>query len=184
MTGSSFRPKTAFLCAVVVLMWGGSGAASAQSQGSVLAGLYLETNYSKQPGIQVSYSSPAILRGRPRFGAAYSTSRLAVAIGSNALVEDRLQVSAGWYFRQGRPIRPFTGLALGYTRFDVEDREIFGELDNSAVFGSLLVGLEAQVHPAVSIQGHAGLSGPQFSTVYPFVAAIGVHYHLTSRTRP
>jgi hypothetical protein len=173
----------AFLCAAAVLLWGDSGAAYAQAPGNVLAGLYLETNYSKQPGIQVSYSSPSLLAGRPRFGAAYSTTRLAVAAGSNALAEDRLQASAGWYFRQGRPVRPFAGLALGYARFDVEDEQIFGMLDNSAVFGSLLFGVEAQVHPAISIQGHAGVSGPQFSTVYPFVAALGVHYHFTPQVR-
>jgi hypothetical protein len=157
---------------------GTAGSAAAQQPPTLLVGAFLETNYSTQPGLQVIYASPALLGGRPRLSASYSTTRLATAFGSNALAEDRVQAGAAWYMRRAQRVSPYTGLNLGYTRFDREDRELFEMLDNDAAIVSLLAGAETKLGRTLRINGHIGYSALQSSTVYPFVAAIGLHYQL------
>jgi hypothetical protein len=152
--------------------------AAAQQAPLLLVGAVVEKNYSTQPGIQLSYGSPTLLGGRPRFSAAYSTTRLATASGSNALIEDRLQAGAGWYFRPGAGISPFLAANAGYARFDREDDEIFELLDAGAPILSLLLGAEARLLPSLRANGSLGYSALQSSTVYPLVASIGLHYHL------
>jgi hypothetical protein len=151
--------------------------AAAQQAPVILVGATVETNYSVQPGVQLSYGSAA-LGGRPRFSASYSTTRLATAAGSNALAEDRLQAGAGWYFRPGSPFRHYLAVSAGYARYDREDAEIFALLDGGGAILSLLVGAEGRLGPSLRANGHVGYSALHSSTVYPFVASIGLHYHL------
>lgn len=177
------QPQRALLLAVLLSL-GATATAAAQQPPTLLIGTFLETNYSTQPGLQVSYASPALLGGKPRFSASYSTTRIATALGSNALAEDRLQAGAGWHFRTARTLSPYAGVNIGFTRFDREDEQLFELLDNSAPILSLLLGLEARLHPAIRASGSVGYSALQSSTVYPFLASVGVHYHLNRRTRP
>jgi hypothetical protein len=157
--------------------------AAAQQAPLFLVGAIVEKNYSTQPGIQLSYGSPTLLGGRPRFSAAYSTTRLATASGSNALTEDRVQAGAGWYFRPGAGLSPYLGANAGYARFDREDDEIFELLDGGAPILSLLLGAEARLLPTLRASGSLGYSALQSSTVYPLVASIGLHYHLNRSRR-
>jgi hypothetical protein len=152
--------------------------AAAQQTSMFLVGAVVEKNYSTQPGIQLSYGSPTLLGGRPRFSAVYSTTRLATASGSNALTEDRVQAGAGWYFRPGAGLSPYLGANAGYARFDREDDGIFELLDDGAPILSLLLGAEARLLPSLRANGSLGYSALQSSTVYPLVASIGLHYHL------
>jgi hypothetical protein len=158
-----------------MLCLGAAGTAEAQRSGTALVGVFVEHNYSTQPGVQVSYSSPRMLGGAPRLAAAYSTTRLATALGSNALVEDRLQAAAGWYFRRDRTISPHVTASVGYARFDVDDDDTFALLDSGAPFVSLLLGAEAALRPALRLSGSVGYSPLQSSTVYPLVTMIGLH---------
>ncbi|CAN5839510.1 hypothetical protein BH23GEM6_BH23GEM6_09370 [soil metagenome] len=152
--------------------------AASQQRPLVLVGAYVESNYSTQPGLQVSYGSPALLRSRPRFSASYSTTRLATTLGSNALVEDRLQAGAAWYFRPDRALTPYTALHVGFTRFDREDDQLFELLENNAPIVSLLAGMEGRLRRTLRASGGVGYSALQSSTVYPFVATLGLHYEL------
>jgi hypothetical protein len=162
--------------AALALCAGTSTSAESQQRPLVLVGAYVESNYSTQPGLQVSYGSPALLSGRPRFSLSYSTTRLATALGSNALVEDRLQTGAAWYFRPDRRVKPYTVMNLGFTRFDREDDGLFELLENTALIGSLSAGIEGRLHQALRASGSIGYSALHSSTVYPFVATLGVHY--------
>jgi hypothetical protein len=152
--------------------------AAAQQAPLLLVGAIIETNYSTQPGVQVSYGSGALLGGRPRFSAAYTTTRAATARGSNALVEDRVQAGAGWYFRPAGRLTQYLAVHGGYARYDRDDAEVFELLDGGGAILSLLVGAEGRLVPALRLNGHIGYSALQSSTVYPFVASIGLHYHL------
>ena len=131
------------------------------------------------PGFEVDYADPERFPRHLRFSAAYATSRLAVLFGSNGLVEDRFFFTSTWSFRPRRMVSPLAQVELGYTRFDREDEDIFALLDNDAFIASLLVGLEWQLlERRVSARADAGYSFLHSSTVYPFVASIGVFYLL------
>jgi len=150
----------------------------AAQQSTLLVGVHVESNYSRQPGVQIGFSTPSLLGGGPRFTASASTTRLATAFGSNALAEDRLQLSSAWYFRRQASLSPYVGVGAGYTRFDREDDEIFALLDNGAPLLSLFLGAEAHVGRRLRLNTQAGYSALHSSTVYPFVWAIGVNYPL------
>jgi hypothetical protein len=175
------RPRARWRGALLALLapFAAAPAAAAQTPPTLLVGAFVESNYSTQPGLQVAYASPAWRGGRPRLTASYSTTRIATAMGSNALTEDRVQLGAGWYFRPDRALTPYLAANVGYTRFDREDPELFALLDAGAPLASLLLGVEGRLHPAVRASGHVGFSPVQSSTVYPFVAAIGMHYRLS-----
>jgi opacity protein-like surface antigen len=170
-------PGRAVLLAVLAIFCIATTPAAAQQDPVILLGAIVETNYSTQPGVQLSYGSSA-LGGRPRFSASYSTTRLATTRGSNALAEDRVQAGAGWYFRPASRFRHYLAVNAGYARYDREDAEIFALLDGGGAILSLLVGAEGTLGPSLRVNGNVGYSALHSSTVYPFVATIGLHYHL------
>jgi hypothetical protein len=164
----------------------GSDAAPAVASGSaptLMLGFSLERNYSTQPGIQASFGGWRFGGGRPRLTLGYSTTRVEISRGAHALKEDRVQGGAAWHFRPGATLGTFAGLSLGYTRFDREDEDLFALLDNSAPIASLLVGLEARLMPGTRVNGSVGYSALQSSTVYPFVASIGIHREIRGGAR-
>jgi hypothetical protein len=176
---SRWRTFPGGLAAVLALL----AFAPAQAQQSLLlVGVYVESNYSLQPGVQVGYS-PALLGGGLRLTGGASTTRLATAAGSNALVEDRVQLGAAWAFRRGSRLAPYVGTSAGYARFDREDGEIFSLLDDSAPILSLLLGAEGRLGRGLRLHGHAGYSALQSSTVYPLVVAGGLSYELRGGAR-
>lgn len=145
---------------------------------SVRAGLHVEHNSSNQPGFLVSLDHPRILRRHPRLTLSYSTTRLAAATG-NELVKDRIVLAAGWYFRPLKRLDPYVELQMGYARFNRESEAIFALLDNDAPLISLLVGLETRwLKQRLGVFVDMGASILSSSTVYPFVASMGVTYRL------
>jgi hypothetical protein len=172
------QPVPPLLLLLALLAGGSPEAAYAQERATLLIGTYLEKNYSTQPGVQVAYAAPGLLGGRTRVSAAYSTTRLATALGSHALAEDRFQLGAAWHFLPAASASPYVGLNLGYTRFDRENDEIFALLDNGAPILSLLLGTELRVREPLRLNAGIGYSAVQSSTVHPFVATLGLHYAL------
>jgi hypothetical protein len=146
----------------------------------LLVGAVLEKNYSTQPGVQLGWQ-PRGDAAHLRYSAAYSTTRAEVAMGSNALVEDRLQLSAGWHFHPTRVVSPYAHLAAGYTRFD-RGGEAFELLEAAAPILTAGFGFEGRLRGG--LRGNAGLgySALQSSTVYPIAATLGLHYPLARRT--
>jgi hypothetical protein len=168
--------------AAAILLLAPAAPAGAQ-QPLVLAGVYVESNYSVQPGLQVAYASPRLLGGAPRLTASASTTRFATAMGSNALVEDRLQLTGGWHFRRSARFSPYVAASGGYTRFDRDDDELFALLDNDAPLFALLAGAEARLGGPLRLHGHLGYSPVQSSTVYPLVMAAGLSYRVRGGAR-
>lgn len=151
---------------------------------SVRVGPRVQKNAGVLTGFEVTYANEALLGGHPRFSLAFLTSRPRSVIGSNGLLEDRILLGAGWSFRPGKRIEPYLQLEVGYTRFDREDSELFALLDNDAMIGSLLVGIEARLFESrFSVVGDAGYSMLHSSTVYPFVTSLGIQYSLQPRTK-
>ncbi len=146
---------------------------------TLLVGTTLERNYSTQPGVQVGYLPAG---ARLRYTAAYSTTRLETAAGSNALVEDRVQLGAGWYFRPVERVSPYVSLQAGWTRFDRDDDPTFQLLDHQAPLLSVSGGMEAAFGPRLRGSAGLGWSALASSTVYPLVATLGVHYRVTGRS--
>jgi hypothetical protein len=177
-------PCAGRLClAVLLLIIGAASAAEGQQPRTVLVGAFLENNYSTRPGVQVGYSSEGILGGAPRFSAAYSTTRLATAMGSNALVEDRVHAGAGWHFRRDRLVSPHVTARAGYARYDVDDGEVFALLDNGAAFVSVVLGADARLLPSLRAGGSIGYAPLQSSIVYPLVTTVSVNYALRGGAR-
>jgi len=158
-------------------------APAAEPATELMLGFYLERNYSTQPGVQVTFGGWRLWGGRPRLTLGYSTTRMEISRGAKALKEDRVQGGAAWQFRPGATLGTFAGLTLGYTRFDREDDDLFALLDNGGPIASLLVGLEARVISGTRVSGSVGYSALQSSTVYPFVASIGIHREIRGGTR-
>ncbi len=92
-------------------------------------------------GLTFDYSSPDLWQSRIHLGAAYASSRLGSAMGSNALKQDNILISSALHFRQGKQVRPIVGLNLGYFKVDTEF-EIFSVLPNSSMLLSLEQGAD------------------------------------------
>jgi hypothetical protein len=174
-------PAQAWMVAALLFITvvGSASAQGADARPLVLVGGFVERNYSTQPGVRVGRAPPLDRRWQPRLTVSWSTTRLATALGSNALEEDRLQVGADWYFRQARRLSPGVGLSLGYTRFDREDDDLFSLLDNDAPILTLLGGAETRLRSGLRVNARLGYSHLQSSTVYPIVGTVGVDYPLS-----
>ncbi len=155
----------------------------AQQASEIRVGIHLQKNADVLPGFEISYAPEALLSGHPRFSLSYLTSRPNAALGSGVLLEDRFLFGAGWFFRPGRRVDPYIQLEVGYTRFDRENAEIFALLDNDAMIASLILGAEVRLFESgFSVVVDAGYSILHSSTVYPFVASLGIQYSIQPRT--
>lgn len=65
-------------------------------------------------GITLQYASDRLLSQRLYLGFSYISSRLGTALGSNALKQDNIFLSASYYFRPQRVVQPFVRLNAGY----------------------------------------------------------------------
>lgn len=145
----------------------------------LLVGPFVEKNSSLQPGLEIGYTGERFLGGHSRFALSYSTSRFATAFGSDGLKKDKFLFSSGWHFRPLKRTDPYVKLELGYARFDREDPVLFALLDNGAPVAALLFGIERRILGDFRLYGDFGFSILHSSTVYPFVASIGVHANLS-----
>jgi len=88
--------------------------------------LYMEN------GVAARYSSPQLMYDKLYFGFTYFTSRLGTAWGTNAIKQDNILLSASYYIRKDKIIRPFAGVNVGYFHASYEYK-IFRDLDNQSV---------------------------------------------------
>lgn len=97
-------------------------------------GLYWEN------GFTAHYSSPKILHEQMHIGAAYYSSRLGTAIGSNAIKQDNFVLLAQYLFRRSKFFQPFVGIQTGYFTADYENK-LFDVLDHSSAIMATEFGL-------------------------------------------
>ena len=140
-------------------------------------GLYVEN------GLTVQYSHPKLTRQRLVVGLSYVTSRLGTALGSNAVKQDNLLVSASCFFRPARVIRPVLRLNAGYFRADY-GFDLFNVLPRTSPLISPELGL--YVCPRLPLKVGAtvgynlltgnGISGP--GTLYPVFVQTSVTWNV------
>ncbi|MDP9047020.1 MAG: hypothetical protein M3N14_02715 [Bacteroidota bacterium] len=163
----------------------------AHAQGSVLdLGVRLQktVNLYSENGVAVSYSDKGLLADRLYFGASYATTRLGTAFHSNAIKQDNYLVSAAWYFRRNRVIRPFVRANGGYFSADYGSK-IFDVLPRSSALLSSDVGISFQTGLPVKIGTSLGynfitgngLSGP--GTLYPVFYQLTVSWNIFDHTK-
>ncbi|MDB5132067.1 MAG: hypothetical protein JWR02_1816 [Mucilaginibacter sp.] len=174
---------------LIILIAAGLNGALAQS--SVLdLGVRLQktVNLYSENGIAISYSDKGLLADRLYFGASYATSRLGTAFHSNAIKQDNYLVSAAWYFRRDRVVRPFVRANGGYFSADYGEK-IFEVLPRSSALLSSDVGISFQTGLPVKISTSLGynfitgngLSGP--GTLYPVFYQLTVSWNLFDHTK-
>jgi hypothetical protein len=151
--------------------------------GSLEAGLRFQKtlNLYYENGITLQYAHPQLLNNRLQLGFNYVTSRLGSAIGSNALKQDNIFLSAGYIFWPRRTINPFLRANAGWFRADYES-DLFGNLDNAspllaAEFG-LAVPTRRRFKTAASL-GYNLITGDGSDspgTLYPLYYQLSITY--------
>jgi len=130
---------------------------TASAQSSVLdvgvrlqrdVGLYAEN------GIAINFSDKNVKSDKLYFGFSYFTTRLGTAFNSNAIKQDNFLLSAAWYFRQNRVIRPFVRANAGY--FDSDYPALFAVLPHSSALFSTDAGLSIQTPSPFKIAASLG----------------------------
>jgi hypothetical protein len=128
--------------------------------------LYLEN------GITAEYSDNSLLSKRLYLGFSYISSRFGTAIGTNALKQDNFLLSASWYARPERLLRPLARANIGYFIADYE-ADIFKDLPNNSMLLSMEGGIgldfKSPMKIAISLGYNLitgdGVKGP--GTIYP-----------------
>jgi len=123
-------------------------------------------------GIAIRYSDSRLFSDKLFLGIGFVSSRLGSALNSNAINQDTFFLSAAWYLRKDKTIRPFGQLNAGYFRADYEE-DIFDVLPNTAWFLSPEIGLGYEPNIPLRIAFSVGYnpasgngeSGP--GTLYP-----------------
>lgn len=163
----------------------------ARAQRSVLdvgARLQKTVNLYSENGVAVNYSAKGLLADKLYFGASYATSRLGTAFNSNAIKQDNVLISAGWYFRRDHVIRPFIRVNGGYFLADYREK-IFDELPRSSPLLSSDLGISFQTGSPVKIATSLGynfitgngLSGP--GTLYPVFYQVTVSWNIFDHSK-
>lgn len=135
-------------------------------------GLKLENNFYMESGFEVQYS----LNENIFFKATYLTSRVAVSQGKNDLLKDDLIFSAGYYLTTQGILKPYILLNLGYSTFDIENQDIFGDLNNQSFIFSITPGINITLFQNWNLYGDMGYSFIQSSTILPLVFSTGLSY--------
>lgn len=176
------RARAARLLLTLVVAIVASAPARGQACAGLCAGPVLEKNSSWQPGVAVAFRPASFASGHLRLSAAYTTTRLATALGSNDLVKDRLAVGAAWQFRPARRLDPYAELQVGRARYALDDPELFALLDNDAIFVTVGGGIEwSLLNRRAALRAGAALAPATSSTVYPLVLASALHVALGGR---
>ena len=143
------------------------------------SGLYWEN------GLDFEYSNKNILNDKLFFGFSYISSRLGTAFNSNAIKQDNYILSARYYARKGKQLRPFSKFNLGYFTADYGS-EIFDVLDNTSVITSLEFGLSYTFIKKLKLSSSFGynfisgdgMNGP--GTLYPVFIQSTISWNLYS----
>ena len=137
-------------------------------------------------GISVHYSDARLFADRLFLGVGLVSSRLGSALGSNAIKQDTFFLSAAWYLRKAKTIRPYGKLNAGYFRADYEE-EVFDVLPNTALFLSpeLGIGYEPKIPLRLALSvgfnpaSGNGESGP--GTLYPIFTQLTATWRIVTR---
>lgn len=132
-------------------------------------------------GFAFDFASPKIMDSRIHLGLSYATTRLGSAMGTNAIKQDNILLSPGYYFRHKKQLQPFTRLNLGYFHADYE-YAIFDVLPNKALLFSIDAGLSYEFKFPITINlstgynltAGTGSSGP--GTLYPIYYQMSLYY--------
>jgi hypothetical protein len=140
-------------------------------------GLYYEN------GLTLQYSGDRLLAQRLYLGVSYVSSRLGTALGSNAIRQDNLLLSASFFFKPRRLLRPFIRANVGYFAADLEE-EIFDDLPSASPLLSPEAGLylvtktplKVGVSFGYNLITGDGVKGP--GTFYPLFLQTSITWNL------
>jgi len=123
-------------------------------------------------GPEIGYSDFNLASHRLQLKAAYLTSRMEQAFRPPILKQDYFLLSPIWHFGRNSLFDPLLKADLGYYRYDVVSKSIFGSLDNDSWIASLQLGLGLNLAQGqYGLDYHVGynLIAPQSGLVYPVV---------------
>ncbi|WP_166690787.1 hypothetical protein [Fibrivirga algicola] len=159
---------------------------SLQPSGAVLdVGIRLQQsiNLYAENGITAHYTNPKLAHQRLYVGFSYVTSRLGSALGSNAIKQDNVLLSASYYFWMKRQIRPVIKANVGYFAASY-GAEVFSELPNTSLLASPEVGfaycpafpLKINASVGFNLLTGNGMTGP--GTLYPVFVQTSITWNL------
>ena len=128
-------------------------------------------------GPEIGYSDLNLASHRLQFRICYLTSRLEQSARENILKQDEYLFSPVWHFRRVSFFDPTIQLDLGYARYDVENEEIFGSLDNDTWIAALQLGMGfnfSESRYGFSYSVGYNLINSESSIIYPLVFGVGV----------
>ena len=134
-------------------------------------------------GITAQYTSDQLLSQRLYLGFSYVSSRLGTALGSNAIKQDNVFLSATYYFRNQRVLQPLVRLNAGYFIADLEE-PMFDELPNSSILLSPEAGISFDPKSPFKINASFGFNvftgdgteGP--GTLYPLFVQTSITWNI------
>ncbi|MBC7923438.1 MAG: hypothetical protein H7Z75_20360 [Ferruginibacter sp.] len=150
--------------------------------------LQKSVNLYAENGFTAQYTSQKLASQRLYVGLSYVTSRLGTALGSNAIRQDNLLVSAAYYFRPKGLIRPVVRANLGYFSADLGD-DIFDALPNASLLASPEVGLcfcpdiPLKINASVgyNVLTGNGTTGP--GTLYPVFVQTSITWNVLKKPK-
>lgn len=132
-------------------------------------------------GIGADYTSDFLLNKKIHLKAAYVTSVLGSAMGTNAIKQGSFTLGANWHFFHTRPLQIFAGLNTGYFAADYEE-EVFDVLPHKSLMLQLEGGLTYKFNASITASLSAGynlitgdgVNGP--GTLFPLFYQLKVFY--------
>ena len=160
---------------VLVLLFVCSSLVSLGQTGKYDIGIRLQhtVNFYRENGIAIQHSNPKWKYDQLYFGVHYVSSRLGTAFGSsNAIKQDNLLLSAAYFLRKDKIIRPYFRLNTGLFWADYES-ELFDVLDHQSFLCSTEIGVGIGTPWKVKLMSSLGynlltgdgVNGP--GTLYP-----------------
>jgi hypothetical protein len=131
-------------------------------------------------GPEIAYSSYWLGQHQFQIKGAYLTNRLEEAF-RNILAYDYFLVTPLWHFRRSALFDPTLQVNLGYARFDIENEEIFGDLDNDTWIAALQPGLNLNFSQGRwGLHWHFGYNfiAPEGHVIYPGVFGLELWWML------
>lgn len=193
------RPKQSTVKASLetglLIVWLAVGPAFGQTPPAPTAGAVLDVGVRLQKsiglyaenGITAQYTNRHLAANRLYVGASYVTSRLGTALGTNAIKQDNLLLTASWHFRPKWLIQPVFKANAGYFKADYGS-PIFDELPRSSLLASPEFGLcycpdfPLKINASIGynlLTGN-GKSGP--GTIYPVFVQISITWNILHKT--
>ena len=126
-------------------------------------------------GPEVAYSDCRVAKQRLQVKFGWLTSRLEQRFRVNIIKQDYFLLTPVWHFRVDRIFDPIVQFDFGYTRFDVENERIFGDLENTAWIATPQAGLNVNLAQGrYGAYYHFGYNLITSSLVYPAVFSVGI----------